>query len=99
MLRESQYQAGLIKRLRVLPCVFEVVKNDSEYIQGLPDLTVYGYGHWAWLEVKRGPNEPEQPNQRYYIEKAVAEGNFAAFIFPENEAEVLEALQEKWGPI
>lgn len=93
MARENQYQAGLIKRIKLLPCVFEVLKNDSGYVQGIPDLTVHGYGPWAWLEVKRSANEPEQPNQRYYIDDALANGVFAAFIYPENEAEVLDELQ------
>jgi len=44
------------------------------------------------LEVKASETSPEQPNQGYYVEK-MNRMSFAAFIFPENEEEVLTALQ------
>lgn len=94
MPRENQYQAGLIKRLKDLPGCVEVLKNDSSYVQGISDLSVYfENGFWAWLEVKASADADEQPNQRYHVDRANAAGAFGAFIFPENEAEVMDALQ------
>jgi len=91
-MREPEYQARLIKKLhaRFPGCI--ILKNDSGYVQGVPDLTIFFYNQWAMLEVKISADAPEQPNQRYYVEKA--EGmSFAAFIYPENEEEVLDGLQ------
>lgn len=90
---ESKYQAKLIKKLhrRFPGCV--VMKNDSGYIQGIPDLTVL-YGEcWAALEVKESADATLQPNQNYYIQK-LDEMSFAAIVYPENERYVLNALQE-----
>lgn len=91
-MRENQYQAQLIKELhyRFPGCV--ILKNDSSYMQGIPDLSIFYYGRWAMLEVKAHANAREQPNQRYLVEK-LDEMSFAAFIFPENEEAVLSELQ------
>jgi hypothetical protein len=91
-MRESAYQAKLIKKLRRLfPGCF-IIKNDSGYIQGIPDLLLLFGPHWAMLEVKASENEPFQPNQEYYLEQLDAM-SFAAVIFPANEEEILDALQ------
>lgn len=89
---ESTYQARLIKKLeaRFPGCI--VLKNDSAYRQGIPDLLVLYRDRWALLEVKMSEDSPQQPNQEYYIGRG-RELSFAAFIFPENEKEVLDALQ------
>lgn len=91
-MRESTYQAGLITRItaRFPGCL--VLKNDTSYLQGIPDLTVFFGPMWAMLEVKASADAPVQPNQPYYVE--LCNGmSFSAFIFPENEREVLDALQ------
>lgn len=90
---ESAYQAKLIRKLeRMFPgCM--VLKNDPNYLQGILDLTVFWGPYWAMLEVKASARAREQPNQAYYVEQ-LNEMSFAAFIFPENEEEVLSALQE-----
>lgn len=90
---ESEYQTRLIKEIkRLLPgCV--VLKNDPNYIQGMLDLTVFYGPKWAMLEVKASEKSKERPNQRYYVDLMSAMG-FAAFIYPENEEEVLLALQQ-----
>lgn len=91
---ESEYQGELIPRLQTiyLPgCI--VLKNDSGYQQGIPDLSVYWGVHWAFLEVKAHAKAEEQPNQRYFVELAMAM-SFGAFIYPENEEEVIRDLQQ-----
>lgn len=99
---EHVYQARLIRQLkdRFDDCL--ILKNDSSYLQGIPDLSIFWGPHWGMLEVKASANAVLQPNQLYYIEWA-NELNFAAVIYPENEAEVLDALQQaltggKHGP-
>lgn len=95
-MRENDYQADLIKEIkRILPgCL--VFKNDTSYIQGIPDLTVLYGNRWALLEVKAYEGAPERPNQPYYVEKA-NDMSFGAFIFPENEKEVLYELERTLG--
>lgn len=92
-MRESNYQSYLMGELRdMLPgCV--ILKNDSDYLQGIPDLLVLWRDRWAMLEVKANENSPQQPNQDYYID-LFGNMSFAAFIFPENEEEVLNALRK-----
>lgn len=91
-LRERQYQARLIRKLhKMFPGCF-ILKNDPEYLQGVPDLTILFRGTWAALEVKASKDAPCQPNQEYYID-LLGEMSFAAFIYPENEEDVLRELQ------
>lgn len=90
---ESQFQARLIKELKtVFPdCV--VLKNDANYLQGFPDLTVLHGDRWAVLEVKGSASAPLQPNQSYYI-RTLARLSFSSIIYPENKRQVLRALTE-----
>lgn len=90
---ESKFQAKLVKRIKQeLPgCV--VLKNDSEYIQGIPDLLILHGDRWAALECKRSAKATHRPNQDYYVDK-MNRMSFAAFVYPENEEEVLDGLQQ-----
>lgn len=94
---ESQYQAGLIKKIKALLPGCVVLKNDSSYQQGILDLTILYFEKWAALEVKAAPQSARQPNQEYFVQQ-LDEMSFAAFIDPENEGEVLDALQEALQP-
>ena len=89
---ESKYQAQVIKELerRFPGCI--VLKNDAEKLQGVPDLLILFWDMWAALEVKTSARAPIQPNQEYYVD-LMNQMSFAAFIYPSNEAEVLDALQ------
>jgi hypothetical protein len=91
-MREGKFQLQLTKKLKdMFPgCVIQ--RNNPLDIQGIPDLTVFWGPCYAFLEVKESADAEEQPNQRYYVEQ-FAEMSFAAFIYPENEEEVLDALQ------
>jgi hypothetical protein len=93
---ENKYQAYVIKKLKKMFPGCIVVKNDSSYQQGFPDLTLFFGNCWAALEVKPDAKAREQPNQRYFIAQ-LDDMSFAAFIYPENEAEVLSALQQAFA--
>jgi 3-hydroxymyristoyl/3-hydroxydecanoyl-(acyl carrier protein) dehydratase len=90
---EAAYQAKLIRKLkRIFPgCV--ILKNDAQYQQGILDLTLLWKRWWAMLEVKASANARRQPNQDYFVEQ-LDHMSFAAYIYPENEEEVLLALQD-----
>lgn len=90
---EAAFQAKLIRRLkRMFPgCV--IMKNDPQDTQGILDLTIFWGPFWAMLEVKASAAAAKRPNQTYYV-REMNEMSFASFIFPENEEEVLTALQQ-----
>ena len=96
MSKESQFQARLIQKLKAMFPGCIVLKNDANYIQGFPDLTVLWKERWALLECKRTSEAHKQPNQQYYIDRG-NELSFARFISPENEEEVLYDLQQAFG--
>lgn len=89
---ESKFQAKLIKEIkeRFPGCV--VLKNDSSYLQGVPDLSVFYKDRWAMLEVKQSAKASHRPNQSYYVDK-MNEMSFSRFVFPENKDEVLDELE------
>jgi len=95
-MKENTYQGKLIKKLKAMFPGCIVQKNDPNYIQGFPDLTILFRDRWASLEVKAEEDAPEQPNQRHYVER-LDSMSFAAFIHPGNEAEVLRELQRAFG--
>lgn len=90
---ERHYQAALIKKLRHLFEGIIILKNDASYQQGVPDLILLYGPYWAMLEVKANKDSPFQPNQEYYLDLLDGMG-FAACVYPENEGEVLIALQQ-----
>lgn len=94
---ENQYQKKLIKKLEKLFPGCIILKNDSSYRQGMLDLTILWKKYWASLEVKDSISSSMRPNQEYYIEQ-LDKMSFAAKIYPENEMEVLSALQQAFRP-
>ena len=92
-MNESQYQAKIIWKLKEMFPGCEVLKTDAQYRQGFPDLLILWENYWAALEVKMRALAHVQPNQDHYIER-LSDMSFAAYIYPENEKEVLSALQQ-----
>jgi hypothetical protein len=90
---ESKFQKELKDALNELFPGCIILKNDPNLQQGIPDLVILWRSRWALLEVKKSANAVEQPNQRWFVEKANAFA-FGAFIYPENAEEVLRELQQ-----
>lgn len=90
---ENAFQSKLIKDLkkRFPGCI--VLKSDSGYLQGIPDLLILYKDKWASLECKQSEQSKKQPNQEYYVGK-MDEMSFSRFIFPENKEAVLDDLQQ-----
>lgn len=93
---ENKFQAKLIKELKDEFPDCMVLKNDSAYLQGVPDISVFYKDRWAMLEVKKNKNAKRQPNQDYYVNK-LNEMSYAAFVYPENKDEVIEELKRKFN--
>ena len=92
MARENKFQANLIKELESRFPGAIVMKNDANYIQGIPDLTVLYKDKWATLECKKSKNATHRYNQDDYVEM-MNNMSFSSFIYPENKEEVLNELQ------
>lgn len=93
---ERDFQAKLIKELKAIFPGCVVMKNDSSYIQGIPDLTVLYKDKWCTLECKKSSSASHRPNQEYYVD-LMDEMSFSRFICPENKEEVLHELQQAFG--
>lgn len=93
---ENEYQEGLVRRLRSRHPDAIVIAGMDTLRQGFPDLGLWWpNAFWAWLEVKASAAAPKRPNQDYYVEFA-NNAHFGAFIYPENEDEVLDDLQQAY---
>ncbi len=96
-MRENEYQQDLKKRIksRIPGCI--VIKNDPSFQQGFPDLAIFKGDRYATLEVKRSADAGHQPNQDYYVD-LLGKWSYSAFIYPENEKEILDELQRALEP-
>lgn len=94
---ENKFQESLVKEIEELLPGSIVLKNDPNYIQGIPDLTILYKNKWAALEVKDSRNAKKRPNQPYYVD-LLDEMSFSRFIYPENKEEVLDELQRALKP-
>ena len=94
---ESKFQSNLIKELKERFKGCEVIKNDANYMQGIPDLTIYYGNRWAMLETKRSEDAPHRPNQDYYV-SLFNSMSYAAFIFPENKEVILNEMEQTFQP-
>ena len=65
---ESKFQKDLMDEIRETYPGCIIMKNDSGYIQGIPDWTILYKDKWAVLEAKRDKNAKKQPNQPCYVE-------------------------------
>lgn len=90
-MKESAFQASLIRTIKnLLPgCI--VLKLDPSYIQGIPDLLVLHGITWVALETKKSENASHRPNQEYYVKK-MSEMSYATFVYPENVQQVLKDI-------
>ena len=91
MKNENAFQSKLIKEIKERWDGIVVLKNDANYLQGVPDLSLYFNDKWAMLECKKSEHEKHQPNQDDYVEQ-FDKMSFARFIFPENKEDVLNAM-------
>lgn len=94
---ERDFQKKTIKQIKEMFPGCLVLKNDANYIQGIPDTLILYQDKWAALEMKRSSKAVHQPNQDYYVEQMDGM-SFARYICPENKEEVLRELQSALRP-
>ena len=95
--KESKFQADLIRDLKLMLPGCMVLKNDPNYIQGIPDLLVLYGPQWAAIECKRSENETKRHNQDYYV-GVLDKMSYSSFIYPENKKVVLHEIQQTFRP-
>lgn len=93
---ESKFQKELMDEIRERYPGCIILKNDSGYIQGIPDWTILYEDKWAVLEAKREEKAPHQPNQDYYVD-TLNKMSYSSFVHPENREEVLSQLSKIFG--
>jgi len=98
-MKERDFQHIVIEKIRKRFPEAIILKNDANYLQGYPDLTIHKNGRYAIIECKRSKDETHQPNQDYYIDKANNDGGYGAFVYPDNLDIVLEDLDNVFNPI
>ena len=94
-MKESKFQKDLKKKIKEMFPGAIVTKLDSSQIQGIPDLLILWKQRWATLECKKSKEAffaSNIPNQHRYVSK-MNKMSFSSFIYPENEEEVLDALE------
>ena len=91
--KESVVQKRIIDKIKQTYPGCIVLKNDANYIQGIPDLSVMYEDKWAMLEVKQNDNSSKRPNQKFYVNKANWM-SFGRFISADNEDDILDELWE-----
>lgn len=94
---ENAYKPELMSRIATRfrkygPVRFQHNDPNAPQSQGIPDLTVFIRDRWFLLEVKRSEKSKKRPNQDWWIEE-YSQYTFCAVIYPENEKEVLDALE------
>lgn len=92
-MKESKFQNMLIKEIKETFPGAIVLKNDANYIQGIPDLTIFYEDHWATLECKESSKAKRQPNQEFYVNK-MNSMSYSSFVCPENKEEVMNELHK-----
>ena len=93
MALESKFKRDLVKDLHYLFPGSIVLKNDPNYLQGIPDLLILFEDKWAALETKKSKGSIRQVNQEYYID-LLNRMSYASFINPRNREQVLNELQQ-----
>lgn len=90
---ENKFKTKLCNRIKNLfpDCmIFHLNPNER---QGIPDLLILHENKWAALEGKKTTKASHRPNQDYYVEK-MNRMSYAAFVYPENEEEIINELQQ-----
>lgn len=95
-MNERTYHRQLVERIEELFPNCVVLRNDPIRIPGIPDILILYGDKWAMLEIKAANDSSRRPNQDWYIE-FLNDMSFASFINPDNEEEVLNALQSTFG--
>lgn len=94
---KAGFKAKLVKELKRRFPGCHIISGNANEQQGVPDLLILYKDMWAVLEVKAAWNSVLQPNQPYWVD-LFNTMSFGAFIYPENEEEILNELELTFEP-
>jgi hypothetical protein len=94
---ESRFQKALIEKIKRQYPGAIILKNDPNYIQGIPDWLILQGKYWAAFEAKASARATHRPNQDYYI-REMDSMSLAQFVYPENEEAFLNELHKTLRP-
>lgn len=94
---ERDFQAAFHAELRELFPGCIILKNNPNFLQGVPDTIILFGDRWATLELKKGAKASRRPNQDYYVERMNSMA-YSAFVYPENKERVIHGLQVHFAP-
>lgn len=97
MTPESMFVRRLIAKIEQEYPGAIILKNDANSLQGFPDRLILWRNYWAAFEAKAHAEAYRQPNQPYYI-NLLNQMSYAKFVYPENEKEFLDGLQQTLRP-
>lgn len=92
-MKENAFQKKIIKRIKSGFPKSIILKNDSTYIQGIPDLLILNKSKWAMIEIKKHNKSIFQPNQEYYLD-LFNKMSFARMISQDNYEEVIKDVEQ-----
>lgn len=98
-MQERDFQSDVVKKLKAMFPGCIVHKQDAVKKKGIPDILILYGKKWAALEFKKRKPRPSdfRNNQEYYVDK-INKMSFCRVIYPENEKEVLDDLQQALRP-
>ena len=95
-MRESRFQTRFLQRVseEFAGCV--ILTPDPRSLQGITDRVILYGNRWVALEFKGSSKASLRPNQAYYV-ALLNDMSYAAFVYPENEEEVFDAIQQAFS--
>jgi hypothetical protein len=94
---ESVFKTKLIEEIKRQYPGAIILKNDANYLQGIPDHLILFRNHWAAFEAKAHKTASHRPNQDYYVD-LLNDMSYAAFVYPQNKEVFLDELQQALRP-
>lgn len=97
---ESKFKKKFKEKLLEIRPNVEIFEPDPSRRRSAPDMMIFDGVNgdkedqvWAALEFKRAKDADCRPNQPHNVERLNRKG-YATFVYPENEQEVLYALEQ-----
>lgn len=91
MVKESDFQAKVIKWLKSMGCVVLKYQQNATTRTGVADVFFCKEGFYGFIECKKAKNAPLRPGQKQFIDK-MSEWSYGAIAYPENWAEIKSEL-------
>ena len=92
--KEKSFERRVVSKLEKWEGVLALPKSHPMGVKGILDRIFCVRGVLVSLEFKRSKSAKRDAMQKYYVKAINDAGGFAAFIYPENEEEVLASIKE-----